>query len=72
MQFFNSVSTTNNVPFAILVMGFSKKSQRLISAGTVKDNKLKEKPEAPTLTVRSASVCERSLQINIKLVIFIL
>lgn len=37
-----------------------------------KDNKLKEKPEAPTLTVRSASVCERSLQINIKLVIFIL
>lgn len=24
-----------NVPFAILVMGFSKKSQRLISAGTV-------------------------------------
>lgn len=35
MQFFNSVSTTNNVPFAILVMGFSKKSQRLISAGTV-------------------------------------
>lgn len=33
--FFFSVSTTNNVPFAILVMGFSKKSQRLISAGTV-------------------------------------